>query len=226
MLGLLLLREFQAFCIYSTPAVERLLRGGNTFFRMLEQLESQASWISWLPGEPFEISPAPAVGALPPGANTAGVICHPVPMPGNFPIYACTERDANPLPRDQALAALLFESMQSGKRFLYAPGLPAVDSRLLSLMDSCDVILVDGTFWTDDELPRIRGQGRTARQMGHMPLSGPGGSLQALASLRRPRKLFIHMNNTNPMLDQSGAEYRAVLDAGWELAHDGMELSL
>jgi pyrroloquinoline quinone biosynthesis protein B len=218
-LGVLLLREFQHFEIYATPAVEHLLRSSNTFFRMLDQQESQARWVPYMPNEPFEIAPTPDTAPC-------GVICRPIPMPGDFPAYAQGGSASVDLLRSQAVASLLLESKNSGKRFLYAPSLPAVNARLLSLMETCDLILVDGTFWTDDELQRLRGQGRNARQMGHMPLSGSGGTIEALASLRRPRRLFIHMNNTNPMLDESGPEYRAARDAGWEISHDGMEFEL
>jgi pyrroloquinoline quinone biosynthesis protein B len=221
-LGVLLLREFQHFRIYATPAVEHILRGSNKFFRMLEQQDSQAHWIHYTPNEPFEIAPANGAASDAP----SGVICRPISMVGDFPAYVQGSSAPADLPRSQAVASLLLESRNSGKRFLYAPSLPTLDPSLLSLMESCDLILVDGTFWTDDELQRLRGQGRSARQMGHTPLSGPRGTIEALASLRRPRKFFIHMNNTNPMLDESGPECRATRDAGWEISHDGMEFEL
>ena len=73
---------------------------------------------------------------------------------------------------------------------------------------------------------RIPGINRTARQMGHLPISGAGGSLERLAALRRPRKIFIHINNTNPILDEESPEHRMVREAGWEVARDGMEITL
>jgi len=88
------------------------------------------------------------------------------------------------------------------------------------------VIFFDGTFWSDDELIRIQGQGRTAREMGHSPVGGSGGTLDRFATLTTPRKIFIHINNTNPMLDEESPEYQQIRDAGWELAFDGMELAL
>jgi len=89
-----------------------------------------------------------------------------------------------------------------------------------------DMLLFDGTFWSDDELIRIDSSGATARQMGHIPVGGPDGSLQQLAKLKKPRKIFIHINNTNPMLNESDPEYRAVRDAGWEIAEDGWQFTL
>jgi pyrroloquinoline quinone biosynthesis protein B len=88
------------------------------------------------------------------------------------------------------------------------------------------VLLFDGTFWSDNEPLRIPGVSRTARQMGHLPLSGPGGSLECFAALHRPRKIFIHINNTNPILDEESMEYHTVREAGWEVAWDGMEMTL
>ena len=97
---------------------------------------------------------------------------------------------------------------------------------LLERLRACDVVLFDGTFWSDDEPARIPGVNRSARQMGHLPVSGAGGSLERLASLERPRKIFIHINNTNPILDEESDEHRIVRESGWEVAWDGMELTL
>ena len=85
------------------------------------------------------------------------------------------------------------------------------------------MVLVDGTFWVDDELARLGISDRTAAQMGHVPLSGPGGTLEALARLERPRVILIHINNTNPILFERSPERDAVLAAGVEIAADGLE---
>jgi pyrroloquinoline quinone biosynthesis protein B len=106
------------------------------------------------------------------------------------------------------------------------PAVPAVDNSLLTRLEEADLLLFDGTFWSDDELIRVQGGGSTAREMGHIPLSGAEGTLHKLAGLRRPRKVFVHINNTNPMLDESGPEYAQVRAAGWEVAEDGWSLDL
>jgi pyrroloquinoline quinone biosynthesis protein B len=93
-------------------------------------------------------------------------------------------------------------------------------------LESVDVLLFDGTFWSDDELIRIQGQGATAREMGHIPVSSEQGSLRRLAGLRRPRKIFVHVNNTNPMLNESGPEFAQARAAGWEIAEDGWRFEL
>jgi pyrroloquinoline quinone biosynthesis protein B len=87
-------------------------------------------------------------------------------------------------------------------------------------------VMFDGTFWSDDELIRIQGSGQTARQMGHVPLSSASGSLAQLAQLKRPRKIYLHINNTNPMLNEAGPEYRRVRESGWEIAEDGCQFEL
>lgn len=114
----------------------------------------------------------------------------------------------------------------SGGRLAYMPAVPAIDEGLLQLLETADLILFDGTFWSDDELIRVQGSGAAAREMGHVPVSGAEGSLRALAGLRRPRKVFVHVNNTNPMLDESSPEYYELGAAGWEVAEDGWRFNL
>jgi pyrroloquinoline quinone biosynthesis protein B len=108
----------------------------------------------------------------------------------------------------------------------YVPGLARWDDDVLGRLATSDVALVDGTFWRDDELLRLGISPRTARQMGHVPLSGPGGTLEALAQLRRPRVILVHINNTNPVLLERSPERAAILRAGVEVAHDGLEVEL
>jgi len=108
----------------------------------------------------------------------------------------------------------------------YMPAVPEIDDALFREFESADLLFFDGTFWSDDELIRTQGSGSTARQMGHVPVSSAEGSLKKLAGLRRPRKIYLHINNTNPMLDESGPEYRQVRQAGWEIAEDGWQFDL
>ena len=103
------------------------------------------------------------------------------------------------------------------------PAVPQLDPALLHQLNSCDVVLFDGTFWSDDELIRVQGGGQTALQMGHVPVED---TLVKLAGVRRPRKIFLHINNTNPMLDEASAEHRRVRNAGWEIAEDGWQFNL
>jgi pyrroloquinoline quinone biosynthesis protein B len=108
----------------------------------------------------------------------------------------------------------------------YVPGLARLDDHVLSRFAASDLVLVDGTFWRDDELARLGISARSARDMGHVPLSGPGGTLEALAGLERPRKALVHINNTNPILLEDSPERDEVLRAGIEVAYDGLEVQL
>jgi pyrroloquinoline quinone biosynthesis protein B len=103
------------------------------------------------------------------------------------------------------------------------PAVPQIDDALLEQLDRCDVLLFDGTFWSDDELIRVQGSGQTALQMGHVPVES---TLVKLAGVRCPRKIFLHINNTNPMLDEASPQHRQVRSAGWEIAEDGWQFNL
>jgi pyrroloquinoline quinone biosynthesis protein B len=109
----------------------------------------------------------------------------------------------------------------------YVPGLARLDDDIIERLAASDVVLVDGTFWHEDDLAR---QGissdRTARDMGHVPLAGPGGTLEVLAGLERPRKILVHINNTNPILFENSPERAEVVRAGVEVAYDGLEVEL
>jgi pyrroloquinoline quinone biosynthesis protein B len=105
----------------------------------------------------------------------------------------------------------------------YMPAVPQLSDALIENFNTCDVLLFDGTFWSDDELIRVQGTGQTALQMGHIPVENV---LSNLAGVRRPRKIFLHINNTNPMLDEAGPQHRRVREAGWEVAEDGWQFDL
>ncbi len=209
-LGLLLLREFQPLRLFATASVMRILRDDNSLFRVLDRFAGQSEWTGIVAGRAF--SPAPGISITPLG------------LPGQFPDYVPAAL-SNALPAQEAVLALVLQSDQ-GKRLLYAPGLPEMDPGFLEMVESCDLVLVDGTFWSDDELRRVRGSGPSAREIGHLPISGSGGTLELFARVRRPRKIYIHINNTNPVLDEDSAEHRQARDAGWEIAQDGWEFEL
>jgi len=108
----------------------------------------------------------------------------------------------------------------------YVPGLASLDDGVLARFAASDLVLVDGTFWREDELARLGISDRSAHDMGHLPLSGPGGTLAALARLERPRKVLVHINNTNPILFEDSAEREQVIRTGVEVAYDGLEVEL
>jgi pyrroloquinoline quinone biosynthesis protein B len=142
-----------------------------------------------------------------------------------FPGFVSASRSAELNPAEAAIG-LLISPQSGGATLAFLPGAGCVSDALLERLDACDFLLFDGTFWSDDEPSRIPGITRTARQMGHLPISGAGGSLERLKVLKRPRRIFIHINNTNPILDEESPERRMAVDAGWEVAWDGMEMIL
>jgi pyrroloquinoline quinone biosynthesis protein B len=216
-LGLLHLRELEPIHIYATASIRRLLREQNIFFNMLSQQPWQSVWTDIVPGESLFLATS--------AESTGKLVCQAVSLGGGLPAYVGETRVAD-VRADEAVLGLFIQSSEHGKQMAYLPAVPAVDDRLLSMLESCDLLLFDGTFWTDDELVRVQGGGRSARQMGHLPISGQGGSLTRLAKLRRPHKIFVHINNTNPVLDRDSPQYRQVREAGWEVAEDGWEFKL
>jgi pyrroloquinoline quinone biosynthesis protein B len=209
-LGLLLLREFHPFRVHATRSVRRILTEDNSLFGVLARFAGQVSWNDIALERPFSAGDARL---------------EILPLPGSFPGFVGAARQADSDPAE-AVIGLRILPESGGRSLVFLPGLGSVSDSLLDRLSECDVLLFDGTFWSDGEPARIPGLGRTARQMGHLPISGPGGSLERLAVLDRPRKIFIHINNTNPILDEESAERRAVSDAGWEVAWDGMEITL
>jgi len=219
-LGLLLLRELQPLQVFATNSVLGILRDDNSFFRMLNRIPQQADWNQVVPGrefEPFAMNTGMSV-------VQSGLVCTPISLGTRYPAYVRAER-AKLLQPEEAVTGLVVKS-SSGKSFAYLSAVGEINDALLGVLDNVDMLLFDGTFWSDDELIRIDSSGATARQMGHIPVGGPDGSLQQLAKLKKPRKIFIHINNTNPMLNESDPEYRAVRDAGWEIAEDGWQFTL
>jgi pyrroloquinoline quinone biosynthesis protein B len=217
-LGLLLLRELQPLRVHATASVRRILREDNSMFGMLQRVPNQVVWNDFASGAQFNLCNDQG--------EDSGIRCQAWSLGTHYPAYVTADRQSQ-LAAGEASLGFILESRSnestSGARLAYMPALPHLDDRLLEQLDTCDVLLFDGTFWSDDELIRVQGSGQTARQMGHIPAEV---SLAKLAGVRRPRKIFLHINNTNPMLDESSSQYRAVRDAGWEIAEDGWQFNL
>ena len=114
----------------------------------------------------------------------------------------------------------------SGRSIVYLPGIKELDETVMPQLQSCDAFFLDGTCWTDDEMISVGLAQKTSLSMGHIPISRPNGSLEQLASLPNVRKIYTHLNNTNPVLIEDSAERRAVEAAGWEVAFDGMDFEV
>jgi pyrroloquinoline quinone biosynthesis protein B len=192
-----------------------LLVEDNNMFGVLRRQVDQVQWRALNPGTPVKLCGV--------DGQCSGIMCAPVSAGGGFPGHVSNNHAAE-LPAHEATLGIYLS--HGTKRVALFPSAAAVSPEWLEAMDDCDIVFFDGTFWSDDELIRIQGTGKTAAQMGHLAISGQGGTLARFSKLKKPRKIFIHINNTNPMLDLDSSEYRQICDAGWELAADGMELEL
>jgi pyrroloquinoline quinone biosynthesis protein B len=215
-LGLLLLRELQPLRVHATASARLILLEDNSVFGMLQRVPGQLTWTDFTPGTTF-----PLVDA---SGKDCGLQCRAISLATHFPAYVSQHRQKQLTPEEASLGLIV--DSPSGKRLGYMPAVPQISNKVIEEFESADVLLFDGTFWSDDELIRIQGSGQTAQQMGHVPVSSSAGSLARLAQLKRPRRIYIHINNTNPMLNEAGPEYRAVRDAGWEIAEDGWQFEL
>jgi pyrroloquinoline quinone biosynthesis protein B len=205
--GLLLLRESATpVHVFGTEGVESALRHGYPVLTILERY-SGAEWHTLQPGEATPLE----------GSSLA---VEPFAVGGDAPRYL----DGSGV--ELEASGFVFGDGASGGVVTYVPGLARLDDGVLDRLAASDVVLVDGTFWRDDELARLGISGRSARDMGHIPLSGPDGTLAALARLERPRTVLVHINNTNPVLLEDSAEREAVRRAGVEVAYDGLEIDL
>ena len=211
-IGLLLLRELQPLRVYAAPSILRILREENSMFGMLNRGEPQVVWTPMDSDAPFPLLSA--------DGKDSGLRCEVHYLSGRYPKYV--KSTIAELARDEATAALFFESA-SGKRVAYIPAVGSLSDALLERIDRADLLLFDGTFWSDDELRRVQGSGETAYQMGHIPVEE---SLRLLEDINVGRKMFIHLNNTNPILNEASPEHQAVRQAGWEVAEDNWHLEL
>jgi pyrroloquinoline quinone biosynthesis protein B len=183
-------------------------------FGMLNRVEPQVVWTAMKSEAMFPLLSA--------DGKDSGLRCEAHYLSGRYPKYVKSE--AVSLERDEASAALFFESA-SGKRVAYIPAIGSLSDALLEEINRADLLLFDGTFWSDDELTRLKGSSETAHQMGHIPVEE---SLRLLKNIniKVKRKMFIHLNNTNPMLNETSPEHQAVLQAGWEVAEDNWQVEL
>ncbi|MCE8005217.1 pyrroloquinoline quinone biosynthesis protein PqqB [Billgrantia ethanolica] len=213
--GLLSLREGCPFDVWCTPNVHQDLSSGFPLFTMLEHwggLNRRAIGIDEAHLEAtFEVPACPGL------SFTAAA------LDSNAPPYS--PRRGAPTPGDNI--GLLIEDRARGTRLFYAPGLGRLDERVRGYLSQADCVLVDGTLWHDDELLRAGVGKSTGADMGHLALAGPGGLLEELGRLPpSTRRVLIHINNTNPILDERSAERATLTETGIEVAFDGMRLEI
>ncbi len=213
-LGLLLLREAATrFPLYASAGVVALLDGEWPVLRVLS---------AYAGVEPRVLPEGEAITLGDGVGRELGIACTAVSVARRPPRYA---RQATAATYD---VALRLADQRTGATLAYVPSAGAVDDGVQSVARGADLLLFDGTFWSNDEL-RAAGAGAatpTAREMGHLPVGGRGGSLELLPRLGAKRTMLVHINNTNPILSRASRERAQVEGAGIEVAEDGMEVEL
>jgi pyrroloquinoline quinone biosynthesis protein B len=202
--GLLSLRERQPFDVYGTAETLHAVEANPMFHALAADLVQR---------KPVALD---ASFALP-----GGLEAEMFAVPGKPPLYLEDRADA----AKSAGINVGIELRAGGARLSVVPGAAAVGPELAARLAGADLLLFDGTVFTDDEMIRTGTGTKTGRRMGHIPVNGTDGSLAALAALSG-RRIYIHINNTNPILIEDSPERRHVEAAGWQVAHDGMELQL
>jgi pyrroloquinoline quinone biosynthesis protein B len=204
-LGLLLLREAGGLVVHATEATRDTLYEGTGLLRTLEAYCP----VTWRPVGP---------GVDVPLGGGLSYRAFDVPTTKRARFGAGNEKGR--------VVGIRLTDERSGRVLVYLPAVQALTGDVREQLDGCACLLLDGTCWSDDELIRLGVGTRTAREMGHLPIGGPAGSLEQLAPLAVERTVYVHLNNTNPVLVEDAPERRLVEQHGREIAVDGLELQL
>jgi pyrroloquinoline quinone biosynthesis protein B len=208
--GLLHLREGTPFSLYATPGVLRNL-AENPVFGVLDSDTVPRRELRLDEWQPLHTS----------AGEPSGLEVRPFAVPGKPPLYL--EGDSRDSEADQTAG---LEIRSGDARFVYAANCAALSDAVAARLRAAPLVFFDGTLFEDNEMIRQGVGKKTGRRMGHMSLSGADGSLAALAALGIGRPIYIHINNTNPILLRDSPERREVEAAGFEIAYDGMEIAL
>jgi pyrroloquinoline quinone biosynthesis protein B len=211
--GLLCLREGQPFTVYGTPRVLGVL-ASNSVFDVLD-----AHLVKRVPmtyGEPFAVEGP---------QGPLGLTIEAFDVPGKVPLYLEDERAGAGFGTQEGdTAGLKVSETASGKHFFFIPGCSKVDDALRARLKDAPLLFFDGTLYTNDEMIVQGLLNKTGERIGHIIMSGEQGSMAQLAPLDIARKIYIHVNNSNPALREDSPERAAVEAAGWEVSFDGMEV--
>jgi pyrroloquinoline quinone biosynthesis protein B len=209
-LGLVLLREGRTLQLWGTCATLATLEGDSRLLPVTRAFAEIRVTELPLGGEPVPLLYRDGVAS--------GLSVEAFAVPAGPPRFASADEPGH------TVGLLLRES--AGRTLAYAPACGGLSDALLGQLAEADLVLFDGTFWTDDELIRLGIGDRTARQMDHLPVSGNGGSLEWLAALPAKRRVYVHVNNTNPILLEDSSERTAVERAGLQVGSDGMTFEI
>jgi len=204
--GLLTLRERQPFSMYATRAIHDVL-DDNPIFEAVNR-------------EVVDRRPVALDKAV---ETDFGVGFEIFAVPGKVPLYMEHGEPEIGAETETTVGVRLFD--EAGNSAFYIPGCAFLSDSLRSRLDGADTVLFDGTLWTDDEMKRQGVGEKTGQRMGHISMSGPDGSIAAFADLNVRRKVFVHINNTNPILVDCSAERQQAVAAGWQVAYDGLDIA-
>ncbi|MBI1916818.1 MAG: pyrroloquinoline quinone biosynthesis protein PqqB [Planctomycetes bacterium] len=208
--GLLILREEPPLSLFGTPVVHRWLSSSNLIHMFLTLIPR-----SWTKLPLYEF-----IDLTLPDGSPSGLRVQAFPLGDHVPRFIPEQGQLG------SVVGLLVQNKKTGGRLVYAPGVEEISPGLKSAAQGADCILIDGTFWDDDEPLRFGIGQRSAREMGHLPVSGPEGSLDWLSGLKAPHRVYVHINNTNPMLNECGPGYRRVSECGVRVGADGDHFEL
>ena len=204
--GLLTLREQQAFTLFATAEIHQMIADNPIFNALNPDFVTRTSIVL---DKPFQL--------------VSGIIARLIAVPGKVPLYLEGETVQTDLVGEQTVGVQL---EASGKRVFYIPGCAALRPDMKARIEGADIVMFDGTLWQDDEMVRAGLSQKTGQRMGHMSISGADGSIAAFEGLDVGRKIFVHMNNTNPILRPDSSEKAQAEQAGWIVAQDGMEIEI
>ncbi|MCZ1177562.1 pyrroloquinoline quinone biosynthesis protein PqqB [Acinetobacter pittii] len=208
--GLLTLREGCPMNVWCTAMVHQDLTSGFPVFNMLKHWNGGLQYNEINPKQAFKIDGFENLEFLPLIIKSAA------------PPYSPHRND----PHDGDNIALIIKDHKTQKQLFYAPGLGKIDDQIMQIMQSSDCVMIDGTLWTDDEMQQTGVGTKTGCEMGHLYISGEGGSLSYLNQLSTPKKVLIHINNTNPILNENSSQFAELKANGVEVAYDGMQIEL
>ena len=202
--GLLTLREMQPFNLFATQGIHDVLRQNPIFDALNSSVVTRRSIQL---DTPFDLVP--------------GITATLFAVPGKVPLYLEGEDVQTDLIGEQTVGVALETDTA---RAFYIPGCAHLNDDLRERLDGADIVFFDGTLWQDDEMIQAGLGQKTGQRMGHMSMSGPDGSIEAFATMAIGQKIFVHMNNTNPVLRPESAESEQARAAGWIIGQDGMEI--
>ncbi len=211
-IGLLQLRESAELEVYAAPPVLNALQEQFPVRKMLEPY-AKFRWLAARPDESL-----PLFGGR--------VIVYPFYLGSKPPRYASIHENKSTVPSSPWVIGYRIVDQSTGGTAIYAPGVEQWTEELEQQLEHADCVFMDGTFWHSDELNRLNISELVAADMGHIPITGPSGSLERFAKVSADRKIYIHINNTNPILDEDSQENLRLRQLGIEVSYDGLELEV